>query len=278
MPLVVDGARVIPTSVEAVPDRGLDRALATLDHGPQPLHPLITRVLHLCGVARDGRQAVGQGVGVQDQPGDPLDDLFELQLRFGPGLVAGAWVPPPVGGPAGRLPVNVPLRPSARPLRPSPAITVRGPGRVVVIRPGGSAHRDGSSPGRPVAGGCPGAQLAPWAGRRRGPSGGPTVHDPPERASAHRAPPRAGFPQRPQHGRVRHRSGSAGVPGPAVGCRPTRRRRPDRVLPGVCRGSLPGRHPRLGPGLGYGVGSVALLHFRLRTGAQPSVTGPFVAS
>jgi len=27
-----------------------------------------------------------------------------------------------------------------------------------------------------------------------------------------------------------------------------------------------------------GVGSVALLHFRLRTGAQPSVTGPFVAS
>jgi len=27
-----------------------------------------------------------------------------------------------------------------------------------------------------------------------------------------------------------------------------------------------------------GVGSVALLHFRLRTGAQPWVTGPFVAS
>jgi len=27
-----------------------------------------------------------------------------------------------------------------------------------------------------------------------------------------------------------------------------------------------------------GVGSVALLRFRLRTGAQPSVTGPFVAS
>jgi len=78
---MVDGAGVIPTSVQAVPHRGLDRALAKRDRGPQPLYPLVTSVLHLCGAAaRDGRQAVGQRVGVQNQPGDPLDDLFELQL------------------------------------------------------------------------------------------------------------------------------------------------------------------------------------------------------
>jgi len=64
-----------------VPQRGLDRALAKRDRGPQPLYPLVTSVLHLRGAAaRDGRQAVGQRVGVQDQPGDPLDDLFELLL------------------------------------------------------------------------------------------------------------------------------------------------------------------------------------------------------
>jgi len=110
--------------------------------------------------------------------------------------------------------------------RPVPAGRgVRGPW-AAAARPPADRRDPPSSPGRPVAGGCPGAQLPPRAGRRRGPSGGPTVHDPPERASAHRAPPRAGFPQRPQHGRVRHRSVSAGVPGPAVGCRPTRRRAP----------------------------------------------------
>ena len=55
---MVDGAGVIPTSVQAVPHRGLDCALAK----------------------RDGGYAIGQRVGVQDQPGEPLDDLFELQL------------------------------------------------------------------------------------------------------------------------------------------------------------------------------------------------------
>jgi len=82
----------------------------------------MTSVMHLCGAAaRDGGYAISQRVGVQDQPGDPLDDLFELQLRFGPGFAAGACAA--ACRRSRRLVACVcAAPPSARPLRPSPGV------------------------------------------------------------------------------------------------------------------------------------------------------------